>query len=285
MADLLISTLLTHSISVNLLKRRRQSAALKRASLHSLFRSIETRTFVGSLKDATTLGALLAHTQKKTTMMSILGPIKFCIISFLSLLTFPLALLAGLTTVLAFAILLFRVCLVYVDFLVSFIPTYIFGRHTYSRRLRTVKSSPTLTSPSLSSTSSYALRRARHPSVTSPISVEAFTPVPEHSLNLMSPPRMDRDFEGLGGWRDDDDEAWTNINSRFRFTEGPVALGQNHYRTLSGGPLPRSPNYEPAMRSPGAAAAPPVSPNMSRLRRPPKLAPPPLTAVGRDKFH
>lgn len=219
-------------------------------------------------------------------MMSILSPIKFCIISFLSLLTFPLAVLAGLTTVLAFAILLLRVCLVYVDFFVSFIPTYVFGRHTYSRRLREAKPSPILiTSPSLSSTSSYAVRRARHPTAMSPTSVEAFTPATEHGFDLMSTPGMDRDFEGLGGWRNDDDERWTNINSRFRFTEGPVAVGQNHYRTLSGGRLPRDPNCEPAIRSPGATS-PSVSPNMSRVRRPPpKFAPPPFTAVGKDKFH
>ena len=218
-------------------------------------------------------------------MMSILSPIKFCIIALLSLLTFPLALLAGLTTVLAFAILLFRVSLIYVDFLVSFIPTYVFGRHTYSRRLRNAKPSPILvTSPSLSSTSSYARRRSRHPSATSPITVEAFTPATEHGLELISTPGMDRDFEGLGGWRDDDDERWTNINSRFRFAEGPVALGQNHYRTLSGGKIPRGEDYEPAMRSPGTGT-PPVSPNTSKVRRPPKLAPPPFTAVGKDKFH
>lgn len=217
--------------------------------------------------------------------MSILSPIKFCVFSSLSLLTFPLAILAGLTTVLAFTILLLRVCLVYVDFFVSFIPTYVFGRHTYDSRLRNAKPSPILVaSPSLSSTSSYAHRRARHPSVASPISVGAFTPTTEHGLDLTPTPGMDRDFEGLGGWRDDDDEHWTNINSRFRFAEGPVALGQNHYRTLSGGRLPRDPNYEPAMRSPGTTS-PPASPNMSKVRRPLKLAPPPLTAVGKDKLH
>lgn len=218
--------------------------------------------------------------------MSIFSPIKFCIISLLSLVTFPLALLAGLTTVLAFAILLLRVSLVYVDFLVSFIPTYVFGRHTYSSRLRNSRPSPILvTSPSLSSTSSYARRRSHRPSATSPISAEAFTPATERGLQLMSTPGMDRDFEGLGGWRDDDDdERWTNINSRFRFAEGPVAVAKNHCRTLSGGRIPRDPDYGPAMRSPGAET-PPVSANTSKVRRPsPKLAPPPLTAVGKNSF-
>lgn len=219
--------------------------------------------------------------------MGLVNPFKFCLVSVLSLLTLPLALLAGLTTFLAFSVLLVRISLFYVDFLVSFLPTYIFGRHTYSRRLRAAKPSPILApSPALSSTSPYARRRARRPSAASPISADAFTPAAaQHGLGLMATPGMDRDFEGLGGWRDgegDDDERWMNINSRFRI-EGPVAPGQNHFRTLSGGRISRAAEYDSASRSPGSST--PVSPNTSKVRRPqPNLAPPPFTAVGRDRF-
>lgn len=219
--------------------------------------------------------------------MSILNPIKFCLISFISLLTFPLAILAGLTTALAFSILLFRVSMVYVDFLVSFIPTYVLGRHTYSRRLRK-KPSPILADPDSPSANSYARRRRRRLSAAS---AEPPTPTlvaDQHGLGLFSA-GMDRDFEGLGGWRDGDDELWTNINSRFRLSEGrpEQGQGQNHHRTLSGSGIPREKSGrggKQGARSPGSTT--PVSPNMSKVRRPapPNGVPPPFTAVGEDTF-
>lgn len=221
--------------------------------------------------------------------MSILNPVKFCLISFISLLTFPLAILAGLTTVLAFSILLVRVSLVYVDFIVSFIPTYVFGRHTYSRRLRDSKPSPILPGPdSPSSTASYARRRRRRR--LSAASAEPPTPTlvaEPYGLGILGA-GMDRDFEGLGGWRDGDDELWTNINSRFQLSEGrPVLVQQHHHRTLSGGGISRGEGGRggrQGARSPGSTT--PVAPNTSKVRRPapPNGAPPPFTAVGEDTF-
>lgn len=221
--------------------------------------------------------------------MSILNPVKLCLISFISLLTFPLAILAGLTTVVAFSILLFRVSLVYVDFFVSFIPTYVFGRHTYSRRLRDSKSSPIIPGPdSPSSTTSYARRRRRRR--LSSASAEPPTPTlvaEPYGLGILGA-GMDRDFEGLGGWRDGDDELWTNINSRFQLSEGrPVQVLQHHHRTLSGGGILRGEGARggrQGARSPGSTT--PVAPNTSKVRRPapPNGVPPPFTAVGEDTF-
>ena len=108
----------------------------------------------------------------------------------------------------------------------------------------------------------------------------------QHGLGLVSA-GMDRDFEGLGGWRDGDDELWTNINSRFRLSEERPAQGHNHYRTLSGGGILRREGKhagKQGARSPGSTT--PVSPNTSKVRRPapPNGVPPPFTAVGEDTF-
>ena len=217
-------------------------------------------------------------------MPSILGLIKFCIVSFLSLLTIPLALLAGFTTFAAIVILFIRVSVVYVDFVVSLIPTYIFGRRTYDSRIRNAKPPPILAaSPSLSSTSTYTRRRYGRAPTMGAISPEPFAPVTEHAVDLTTTPGMDRDFEGLGGWRDDDDDHWVTLNSRFRLGDGAGTSGQgHHYRTLSGGRILRSQDYDLSSRSPGAMT--PVSSNTKVRRPPPNLAPPPLTAVGKDRL-
>lgn len=229
--------------------------------------------------------------------MSIFTPVKVCIISFLTLLTFPLAILAGITTTLAFSVLLFRVSLVYVDFLLSFIPTYLFGRHTYSSRLQSVKPSPITTAASSQPGSTgtgagtYTRRRRRRPSSVSVISAEALTPVFEKDISLMPSAGMGRDFEGLGGWREGDDELWTTINSRFELSEGTGAIvGQNHHRALSGGRISHASDggltTRQGSRSPGAKRTPPVSPNTSKVRTaPPGGFPSAFTAVGGDEVY
>lgn len=54
---------------------------------------------------------------------------------------------------------------------------------------------------------------------------------------------MDRDFEGVGGWRiddgdDEDNKAWTNINSRLELPfEGSSPYSRRHQRSRSMGPV------------------------------------------------
>ncbi|SPO00142.1 uncharacterized protein DNG_02992 [Cephalotrichum gorgonifer] len=219
--------------------------------------------------------------------MSIFTPLKVVVISFLTLLTFPLAILAGFTTTLAFSVLLFRVSLVYLDFILSFFPAYIFGRNTYNRRLQNSRTSPILstlppdpgytavgTIPS-TGTGTYTRPRRRRPSSGSAVSFETITPVMEEDLSLMASAGMDRDFEGLGGWREGDDELWTTINSRFDMSNGVTpSVGKNHFRTLSGGSGRVPPGSEAGLtmrarpRSPAPRRTPPASPNTSKVRTP-----------------
>ncbi|RKU47174.1 hypothetical protein DL546_007502 [Coniochaeta pulveracea] len=60
--------------------------------------------------------------------MAIPNPIYGIVLPFLCLFTLPLAIFAGITTALAFCVLMFRVVLVYVDIALSLVPLYLLGR-------------------------------------------------------------------------------------------------------------------------------------------------------------
>lgn len=88
-------------------------------------------------------------------------------------------------------------------------------------------------------------RRSRRPSQSSIASIGTITPINEAGDNASGPSGhwafvssgMDRDFEGVGGWRLDsrnDDADWAMINSRL---ELPLDRTQrHHHRTASGDP-------------------------------------------------
>jgi hypothetical protein len=95
--------------------------------------------------------------------MAILNPIYGLVLPFLCMFTLPLAIFAGITTTLAFSVLMFRVVLVYLDIALSFVPKYLMGgsgpthrhghRHrralpaSYGYREHEGQWSPTATSP------------------------------------------------------------------------------------------------------------------------------------------
>ena len=60
-------------------------------------------------------------------MTSYMNPVYGIIVPFLFIVTIPMAIVAGITTTLAFFILMFRVLLVYINIAMSFIPQYIMG--------------------------------------------------------------------------------------------------------------------------------------------------------------
>ncbi|KUI56872.1 hypothetical protein VP1G_04159 [Cytospora mali] len=303
--------------------------------------------------------------------MAILNPVYGLIVPFLFVVTIPLAILAGITTTLAFSVLMFRVALVYIDIAVNMLPQYVAGRPVYplSRgyaNASTVSTTTPATStmpPSLSptSTSTSAANGSGHNSPTTARqvvltrhhkrrrasaasfnSIGSITPTDDNGVGngfinggskrnsfMMVPSSVgiDRDFEGVGGWRlngksaNDDDDAWTHINSRLSL---PLDHHwRHHHRSPSGagtatpggnggeGLMMRSPSrlglgWGLEERSPehgskkgrerrekdgvarggggggGVNSAPGVSPNSSRVRTPTKVLPPLTTVDGND---
>ncbi len=144
---------------------------------------------------------------------------------FLFVFTIPIAILASITTTLAFSILIFRVLLVYIELAFAVIPFWIFGLKQSGQVLRGSKafSSP----PSVP-----ARRRKRRGSTNSSLSATGtITPIPGDAMRFNQSIGATRDFEGVGGWRldnpsDDDDSLWTKINSRL---ELPADHGRRHH--------------------------------------------------------
>ncbi|KAK3324216.1 hypothetical protein B0T19DRAFT_225168 [Cercophora scortea] len=274
--------------------------------------------------------------------MALINPIHGLVAPLLFIFTIPLAIFAGITTTIAFSILMFRVAVVYLDIALALIPQYVMGRSrargsptTYQRSggREGVKSPPSPTSsvtsgsgyssptsvsafpsgtaflglgyrsPSHRRKSSYgfgaAVRHSRRSSQTSMQSLGTITPIHEGQATpglaesgLTPSAGIDRDFEGVGGWRLDDqndDSDWANINSRL---ELPLQSIRHHQRSQSAGPstpgegswlmmkttqrngLPEARDWE------RNAAKPLISPNSGRVRMSQNLSmPPALTTL------
>ncbi|KAJ9137326.1 hypothetical protein NKR23_g9236 [Pleurostoma richardsiae] len=276
--------------------------------------------------------------------MAILNPVYGLIVPFLFVVTVPLAIFAGITTVLAFSVLMFRVSLVYLDIGLHMISQYVSrgGRGGYTMPPRgydaavTTPPSPVSSSGQLSSspasssppsTSSLQKRsqlqlhqqarqqRRRRLSAGSATggSVGTVTPISDGGLRasasgLIPSVGIERDFEGIGGWRLDDrgsDDDWTRINSRL---ELPLdRSGKYHHRSSSGGPTTPGESWlmmKPAARTPkesvslengnggggrgrgekwreGNGGKAVMSPNSSRVRTPTSV-PPAFTVRDRE---
>ncbi|PKS09229.1 hypothetical protein jhhlp_003843 [Lomentospora prolificans] len=212
--------------------------------------------------------------------MAFFNPLRLLVIPFLTVVTLPLALFAGITTTFAFSVLLFRVMLVYLDLIISFVPTYIFSS-LYSRRRIQDTMYAQAGGSHISPISTPGRHRRRRRSSVSLMSADATSPSLEMGPGLIPSVGMDRDFEGIGGWRagGEDDELWTNINSRLELPEKHHlhSLGRPHHqRALSAG-LTTSPKegglrLRARTRSPGERQKS-ASPNSSKIRTPPALTP------------
>ncbi|KAL6898150.1 hypothetical protein GGI43DRAFT_385044 [Trichoderma evansii] len=221
--------------------------------------------------------------------MALLNPLYACVVPFLLITTIPLAIFAGITTTFAFSILIFRVFVVYLDIALSLVSqslahlTESSGFITSNRNKnhlrppRTSSSSSSINSRANSvspSASSTLLKRHRRRRPSSVYSAGTTTPGSDIGLGLIPSVGAERDFEGVGGWRlgdDDDDAAWTTINSRSELHDR--SHDRNHRRTLSGGPTSSSAESGFLMmkgrtRSPEKMLLTTPSPNSSRVRAP-----------------
>ncbi|KAK2595973.1 hypothetical protein QQS21_006503 [Conoideocrella luteorostrata] len=233
--------------------------------------------------------------------MALLNPVYAFVVPFLFLVTVPLALLAGITTTLAFAVLIFRVLIVYLDVALSLIPQSLASIkfHTsyvsHEARLPATFNSSAVSSNEDSSTASsinqqplFQRRRRRRPSSSISIlsSAGSTTPVGEFGLGLMPSVGPERDFEGIGGWRSgDDDDVWTTINSRMELPDR--GFGRHHHRSSSSGGVTTPGDGGVLMmktrrRSPESRTAGLSSPNSSRARTPSASRLHSLTTIGQS---
>ena len=264
--------------------------------------------------------------------MALLNPVYGLIVPFLFVVTLPLAIFAGITTTLAFAVLMFRVVVVYLDLALHLIPQYFAGGQRGLRTLpRGYHAGHTLASPtsalSISSgqsspTHSFSrqnggrYRRRRLSGAGSNGSLGSITPKSDagnggslQGSGLIPSVGISRDFEGVGGWRldDQDDGVWMQINSRLELPMERSSGRSHHWPSPSGGPTtpgegswlvmsqpgrPRSKDGSPEHGNGNGARGrdPPgrersiVSPNSSRVRTPTGL-PHALTAMDREQSY
>lgn len=180
------------------------------------------------------------------SMSSLLSvPVSLILPPLLLLVSLPLAALAVLTTFFAFATLLIRLSLVYVDLAGALVRFYLFPVQT--------KRKSTIPQPLHVSTSNTSLAQRRHSrrgsAASSLISADQSAPVKTSGYGFHH--RNDslasllgagaqgpaRDFEGIGGWRDEDDDPdreaiWLGMNRRL---ELPAALPSRYHRRTGTG--------------------------------------------------
>ncbi|KAK4204084.1 hypothetical protein QBC40DRAFT_273345 [Triangularia verruculosa] len=239
--------------------------------------------------------------------MALINPVHGLVVPFLFIFTLPLAIFAGITSALAFSVLMFRVAIVYLDIALAFVPQYFLRgkgrssvlssadkqrRHARGDGWKTPVS-PTssgdntpsafpqttnyLNSGHISPASTHrrkssygfggAVRRhsRRSSSQVSLSTAGTITPIHEgevmNNITALTPAAfadaglapsvgLGRDYEGIGGWRLDDngdDSDWTNINSRLELPlDGRTSFTRSHSRSQSAGPM--NPN-EPYLTS------------------------------------
>ncbi|KAI1177483.1 hypothetical protein F4777DRAFT_542253 [Nemania sp. FL0916] len=203
--------------------------------------------------------------------MLFFSPLKFFIFPFVFVVALPLALCAGATTILAFLVLFLRLFLVYFDVGLETLRYVLVGHATQGRYI----ASPTnTTAPPSPATATFRHRRRMKRQGSS--GSGSMTPVPGFDgLSAVTPSiGLERDFEGVGGWRLEaaDEQQWYNLNSRL---ENPYR--RHHFRSQSGGAVLSGPTatrpstavnlFSMGSRSPESAGLTP-SPNRSGTRTP-----------------
>lgn len=169
--------------------------------------------------------------------MSWLKPSRLLVVPLVFVVAVPLAVCAGLTTILAFLVLFFRLFLVYFDLAIDTLRYVVLGRSIDPAASRT----PHATTPAPSSPTQSSPRRRRNrrdSSVSSGVNAVVGN-LDGAPLSLGS--ALERDFEGVGGWRlksadadpaGTDEQQWYSLNSRLEMPDR-----KHHFRTQSGGDI------------------------------------------------
>ena len=147
----------------------------------------------------------------------VLSPILFFI-------SIPLSLFAALTTTLALSTLFLRALLVYAELGAVLVQNQFISQRANEKNRTSDKTTAAATEG----------RPARRSSAGS----GSTTPrTPDTGLGIYSGSVV-RDFEGVGGWRTEDEDAiWTSLNSRLELPAMVDAPRRNHHRSRTSGSL------------------------------------------------
>ncbi|KAI0843209.1 hypothetical protein F5Y06DRAFT_257176 [Hypoxylon sp. FL0890] len=240
-----------------------------------------------------------SKTTPTAVSMAAFNPLQVFIFPFLFFVALPLALCAGVTTILAFMVLFLRLFLVYFDVSLETIRYLLVGDAAHNRYVAS-RRTPSASSPVLSESSrpsspeTRQIRRRRRQGSVS-ISSGTITPVASRDGLAIAPSiGLERDFEGIGGWRIDnadadadaaDEHQWYNLNSRLEIPDR-----RHHFRSQSGGAVLSGTNglglYMTGANTPAANSTEGVrtytSPNSSRSRTPTSSRPRGFTKLGEE---
>ncbi|KAI1779724.1 hypothetical protein F4818DRAFT_400343 [Hypoxylon cercidicola] len=237
-----------------------------------------------------------------STLFSMAGfnPLQLFIFPFFFFVALPLALCAGFTTILAFMVLFLRLFLAYFDVGLETARFALLGHaaHTgYITSQLTPNTTPTPTPSEASPLSSPEARTRRRRKRQSSLSSGTATPVGNlDGLALTPNIGLERDFEGVGGWRLDrvdvdadaaDDQQWYTLNSRLDIPDC-----RRHHRSQSGGAVISGAQglglYLKGANMTGAHSPDGLriytSPNSSRSRTPTSSRPHVLTKLDEDEY-
>jgi hypothetical protein len=157
------------------------------------------------------------------------NPIHLVIPLALLSISLPLLLFAVLTTLLALATLLLRVLVVYSDLALVLL------RHWLFHADPPLKPSP----PPDHELRLNPSRRSSAASSSAPSPLRSRPGRSDSYASLLGAGVPNRDYEGVGGWRGDEDEDWAALNSRLELPAGTPALaatpaGVRHRRSFTG---------------------------------------------------
>ncbi|RYP18728.1 hypothetical protein DL765_003750 [Monosporascus sp. GIB2] len=165
-----------------------------------------------------------------------ISPLQLLIIPFLFLFALPLGFFACITTALAFFVLYVRFTMAYLDVGLETANFVLFGNGAHNQQFASRgTASPRSLSSGTSASTKHRHGRKRRGSASS----GSLTPVAGLNGAPLTPGiGLDRDFEGIGGWRIDTanigrdvagDEQWYNLNSRLE-----LPSKRHYFRSHSG---------------------------------------------------
>ncbi|MCJ1341920.1 hypothetical protein MMC31_000098 [Peltigera leucophlebia] len=175
--------------------------------------------------------------------------------SVLFLTSLPLAIFAAFTTSLAFSTLFFRALVVYAELAAVLLRNQFPAKH-----MSEIVAFDRTSTLSTSDEKEYR-QKSRRTSASSGGSMDPKTPEAV-GLGVYGTGGIERDFEGVGGWKsdsDDDDVPWASISSRLELPAIVDERKRNHRRSLTSGSLsiasmiPRP--VRPLARTPSSAQA------------------------------
>ncbi|KAI1398352.1 hypothetical protein F4819DRAFT_468921 [Hypoxylon fuscum] len=227
--------------------------------------------------------------------MAAFNPLQFLVFPFLFFVALPLALCAGFTTILAFMVLFLRLFLVYFDVGLETLRYVLLGHATHTQYISSQRPpSPTPIASESSPSSSPEVRRRRRRKRQGSLSSGTVTPISNlDGLALTPSLGLERDFEGVGGWRLDnvdfdadaaDDQQWYNLNSRLEIPDH-----RHHFRSQSGGAILSGTSGLGLYMKGGSMYSPEgprthASPNSSRSRTPTNGRPHGFTKLDEDEY-